>query len=403
MGVVRHLAKRAIFLVITFIIAIYATVIIANGGGKVDQILKAQIYTDLKQQFARNPAYQRLPPSVQAQKFNESYNATIEAQGLNEPFFQKSFRYTFNALRLNLGRATQLHASDGSMIVSDIINERLARSLVLFNVANVVAAVVGIWLGLWMARKALSPFDRGMTVLSVTTFVVPPWVYGILFILVFGFGLKVAPSGGLTSVPPPPPAPLLAAFPPLIAVGLAVAGYLANKHLRTKYRAIGYGVMAAGAAVLVAWVLTPYDYFKDMEWHMVLPAAAVAFSVFGSWSYTTRNLVLQVMDEDFVFAARARGLKERDGLSKDVLRAASPPIVTSLALTLAAAWTGAIITETVFNYPGLGELFFEAISLQDAPVVIGLTTVYALLLVVTVFLLDLTYSLLDPRIKALRR
>src|SRR6266550_3854310 len=275
MGVVRHLAKRAIFLVITFIIAIYATVIIANGGGKVDQILKAQIYTDLKQQFARNPAYQRLPPSVQAQKFNESYNATIEAQGLNEPFFQKSFRYTFNALRLNLGRATQLHASDGSMIVSDIINERLARSLVLFAVANVIAAIVGIWLGLWMARKALSPFDRGMTVLSVTTFVVPPWVYGIVFILVFGYEWKLLPAGGLTSLPPPAPAPLYQAFSPLIAIGLAAAGYVVIARLRTQYRLIGYALVLAGVAGILVWAFVlPFDYFKDMEWHMILPAAA---------------------------------------------------------------------------------------------------------------------------------
>jgi peptide/nickel transport system permease protein len=403
MGVVRHLARRAIFLAITFIIAIYATVVIANGFGRIDAILKAQIYQDLKQAYARNPAFNHLPPQEQARQFNITYNATIEAQGLNEAFLPKTFRYTVSALQLNLGRATQLHSSDGSASVSIIIFERLPRSLVLFTVANVAAAIFGIWLGLWMARKALSPFDRGMTVLSVTTFVVPPWVYGILFILVFGFGLRLFPSGGLTSVPPPAPAPMLAAFPPLIAVGLALAGYVANKRLRSKYRVIGYSVMAAAAAVLIAWIVSPYDYFKDMEWHMVLPAAAVAFSVFGSWSYTTRNLVLQVMDEDFVFAARARGLKERDVLSKYVLRAASPPIVTSLALTLAAAWTGAIITETVFNYPGLGELFFEAISLQDAPVVIGLTTMYALLLVITVFLLDLTYSLMDPRIKALRR
>src|SRR5437879_11523802 len=94
---------------------------------------------------------------------------------------------------------------------------------------------------------------------------------------------------------------------------------------------------------------------------------------------------------------------ERDASTDYVLTPAPQPPVTPLALTLAAAWTGAIITETVFNYPGLGALFFEAISLQDAPVVIGLTTMYALLLVVTVFLLDLTYSLLDPRIKADRK
>jgi peptide/nickel transport system permease protein len=392
-----------LFLLITFIVAVYATVVIANGGGRIDTILKDQIRFDLIQQFNTNPAYQRLPPAQKAAEFNRTYNATIEARGLNQPFLEKSIRYTVDALQFKLGRALQLQASDGSQSVGDIIFERLPRSLVLFTTANIVAAVVGIWLGLWMARKALSPFDRGMTVLSVTSFIVPPWVYGILFILVFGYTWEIFPTQGFVSVPPPPPAPLILAFPPLIAIGLVLGGSVFNSFARSKYRKIGYGLMVAGAAVLVIWLLMPYDYFKDVEWHMVLPMIAVAFSVFGSWSYTTRNLVLQVMDEDFVMAARAKGLKERDVLSKYVLRAASPPIVTSLALTLAAAWTGAIITETVFQYPGLGRLFFEAITVFDAPVVIGLTVMYALLLVITVFLLDLTYSMLDPRIRALRR
>ncbi len=403
MGLARHLALRAIFLTITYVIAIYATVIIANGGGRVDEILKAQIYTDIKQQLARNPAFVRLSPENQTKQFNLLYYSAINARGLNESFFPKSIRYTVDALQLDLGRATQLTSSDGSSSVAAIIFERLPRSLVLFTVANLIAAALGIWLGLRMARRALSAFDRGLTVLSITTFVVPPWIYGLIFILLFGYGLKWFPPGGLTSIPPLPSAPLSLAFPPLVAVSLVVAGYLANSRLRTKYRFVSYALLAAGAVVAVVWLLLPYDYFKDIEWHMVLPAGAVAISVFGSWAYTTRNLVLQVMDEDFVFAARAKGLKERDVLSRYVLRAASPPIITSLALTLAAAWTGAIITETVFNFPGLGLLFFDAISRFDAPVVIGLTVIYALLLVVTVFMLDFTYSLMDPRIRALRR
>ncbi len=403
MGVVRHLAKRAVFLAITFVIAIYATVIIANGGGRIDQILRSQIAAELHQSLSRNQAFLRLSPAEQSAQFNITYNATIEARGLNQPFLEKSFTYTIDALQFKLGTALQLKATDGSTSVSAIIFERLPRSLVLFTTANIVAAALGIWLGLWMARKAMSPFDRGMTILSVTTFVVPPWVYGILFILLFAFEWRIFPPGGLLSTPPPPPAPLIQAFPPVIAGGLVFAGWIVKGHIPSKFRLIAYGLIVAGVAVAVIWLLLPYDYFKDIEFHMLLPAAAVAFSVFGSWSYTTRNLVLQVMDEDFVFAARAKGLKESDVLSKYVLRAASPPIITSLALTLAAAWTGAIITETVFNFPGLGLLFYNAIVVFDAPVVIGLTTMYALLLVVTVFLLDLTYSLMDPRIRALRR
>ncbi len=82
-----------------------------------------------------------------------------------------------------------------------------------------------------------------------------------------------------------------------------------------------------------------------------------------------------------------------------VLRPSLPPIVTSISLSLIASWQGAIITETVFNWPGLGSLYYQAISLLDAPVLIGLTVVYAYLLVVTIFILDLVYGFLDPRIR----
>lgn len=353
MGLARHMAKRAIFLAITLVIAIYITVVIANGGGLIDNILKAQIKNDLTQSLHNNPQYNLLNQTAKDAYFNDKYNALLEARGLNEPFLAKSFRFTGDALTLQLGRAQYIQANDGSFQVVDIIGERLPRTLILFTMANVIGAVFGIWLGLWMARKALSSFDRGLTVLSITTFIVPPWVYGIFFILVFGFQFHVFPTQGWIGVPAPPSGTL-------------------------------------------AW-------YGDVFYHMLLPMLTFAFATFGSWSYTTRNLVLQIMDEDFVTAARAKGLPEHTVLTKYVLRAASPPIVTSLALTLISAWQGAIITETVFNYQGIGQLFFNAIGQFDAPVVIALTAIYAYLLVVTVFILDLVYGLLDPRIRALRR
>ncbi|HEX9341617.1 MAG TPA: ABC transporter permease [Thermoplasmata archaeon] len=285
--------------------------------------------------------------------FNKTYNNLVEARGLNEPFLEKSFRFTLDALTLNLGRAQYLQANDGSFLVSDIIGERLPRTLTLFTMANAIGAVFGIWLGLWMARRALTVFDRGMTVLSVTTFIVPPWVYGLFFILLFGYSLHWFPTGDWIGVPAPPQGTI--------------------------------------------------NWYADVLYHMLLPMFTFAFATFGSWSYTTRNLVLQIMDEDFVVAARAKGLPEQTVLTKYVLRAASPPIVTSLALTLISAWQGAIITETVFNYQGIGQLFFNAIGQFDAPVIIALTAIYAYLLVITVFILDLVYGLLDPRIRALRR
>ena len=353
MGLARHLAKRAIFLALTLVLATYITVVIANGGGLIDNILKAQLLNDLTQSLHNNQFYNQLNATEKAAYKAERYNALLEARGLNQPFLEKSFRFTYEALTLQLGRAQYIKANDGSFAVVDIIGERLPRTLVLFTMANILGAVFGIWLGLWMARRALSAFDRGMTVISVTTFIVPPWVYGIFFILVFGYSLHIFPTQGWIGVPAPPEG--------------------------------------------------TFSWYIDVLYHMLLPILTFAFASFGSWSYTTRNLVLQIMDEDFVTAARAKGLPEHTVLTKYVLRAASPPIVTSLALTLISAWQGAIITETVFNYQGIGQLFFNAIGQFDAPIVIALTAVYAYLLVITVFTLDLVYGLLDPRIRALRR
>lgn len=354
-GVARHLTKRALYLGVTFVVATYVVVVIANFGGLIDQFLISQIELDVLQQMNNDRELQRLRqecPECFQEEFTRRVEEQIELRGLNEPFIRKSFRQTYEAITLQLGRAVTLKTAAGSYLLWDLIIERLPRTVLLFTSATVLAAASGIWLGLRMARRALSFADRSLTVVSITTFVVPSWIFGILFLLIFSFGLGLFPSGGMVSVPAPQ---------------------------------------------------DPFALTVDLAYHLILPLATVTFSSFGSWSYITRNLVLQIMDEDFVTAARSKGLPEKVVLNKYVLRAASPPIVTSLALALIASWTGAIITELVFNWPGLGRLYWDAIVVIDPPVIIGLTVVYAFLFVVTIFILDVIYSLLDPRIKALGR
>ncbi len=352
MGFARYLAKKGTFLVVTLLIALYATVVIANFGGYLDKILEAQTRYEVIRELNTDPSFHRLPPEVQNRTLNESISSALEARGLNQPFFLKSVRFTWDLMNFRLGRATLLVSATGSFDVGQIILERLPRTVLLFTTGSVISAASGIWLGLRMARKALGPIDRGLTVVSITTTVVPTWVFAIFFILLFAFAIPLFPAGGMVSVP-----------------------------AKTD----------------------PFANAFDVLYHMTLPVLAVIVSSFGSWAYTTRNLVLQIMDEDYVYAARAKGLPEKTVLNRYVLRAASPPTVTSLALTVIASWQGAIITETVFNWPGLGRLFYEAILNLDAPIVIGLTAIYAYLLVLTVFLLDMIYGFLDPRVRAIRR
>jgi len=351
MALVRFLVKRAATLAVTLVIATFIVVIIANQGGLVDKLIISEIEIGVAQELNADPSYRRLPPNDQARVFRETVQERIRMRGLDQPFVTKTFRQTGDALTLNLGLAQDTYGT-GSYRLGTIIMERLPRTVLLFTTATIISAVVGVWLGLRMARKALSAFDRGMTLLSITTLVIPSWVFGIFFILVFSFGLRLVPTGGMVSAPAPREQPAL---------------------------------------------------LLDQLWHLALPLATVSFSSFGGWSYTTRNLVLQIMDEDFVTAARTKGLPERTILNRYVLRAASPPIMTGIVLALVVSWTGAIITETVFSWPGLGLLFFEAVQGPDAPTIVALTVIYAYLFVITVFILDVAYGLLDPRIRALGR
>lgn len=344
----RYLTKRVIYLALTLVLSVYIAVLIANAGGAIDDILAAQIKYDITSNLARSPGWAQLPQEDKTRLINERYEIAIHAKGLDRPFLERTFIYLTDALTLNLGRALFITSASGTKQVSVIILERLPRTVLLFTTGTIAYSIIGLLIGLRMARKPGGFFDRITTFFAIITQAIPPWFFGILFILLFAYQLKIVPFGGMVSVPPPS---------------------------------------------------DPWNYALDVLYHMALPLFTWIFSIFGSWAYITRNLTLQASEEDYVTAARAKGLSENLIMRRYVLRPSLPPIITSVSLSLIASWQGAIITETVFGWPGLGTLYFRAITVLDAPVIIGLTVVYAYLLVITIFLLDIVYSFLDPRIK----
>ncbi len=348
----KYLLKRAVFLSLTLVLSIYLAVVIANAGGLIDQIIRSQIMYDLRTNLARTPGWSQLTSEEQTRILNERLELAIRAKGLDRPFIERSFIYLYDALTLDLGRALFITSASGTKQVSVIILERLPRTILLFTTGTIGYSLLGLVIGLRMARRPGGVFDRVTTFFAVVTQAIPPWFFGMLFILLFAYQLRplgvTIPFGGMVSVPPP---------------------------------------------------TDPLNYALDVMYHMALPIFTWIFSLFGSWAYITRNLTMQASAEDFVVAAKAKGLSESQITTRYVLRPTLPPIVTSISLSLIASWQGAIITETVFAWPGLGTLFFRAIESLDPPVIVGLTVVYAYLLVITIFLLDLIYSLLDPRIK----
>jgi peptide/nickel transport system permease protein len=250
-------------------------------------------------------------------------------------------------MRLNLGRAEQLHSDAGSREVRAIIAERLPATLLLFGTANLLVFFVSISVALSLSRRYGSLLDRIVIGLAPSS-AAPGWFYGIFLILIFAFLLPLLPPGGMVRVPPPENA---------------------------------------------------FDYALDVARHMILPVAAMFLSSIFVSIYSWRTFFLIHSSEDYVEMARAKGVPARLIERRYILRPTLSPIVTSFALMLIGLWGGAIILEQVFNWPGLGTLMFRAIGQRDTPVIIATVVIFAYLLALTVFLLDILYAILDPRVR----
>ncbi|OGO40718.1 MAG: ABC transporter permease [Chloroflexi bacterium RIFOXYC12_FULL_59_14] len=343
----QYSAVRLITLFATVIVAIYLTVMIANMGGFVDQIMRGEMRERITVQVVNNPANRNLDQEARNQLVLDKIALEEKRLGLNQPYAVRSLRYLTNALTLNLGRANNMTSDSGSKTVRLIILERLPATLLLMGTSNLILFFGAILLALSLSRKYGSFWDKAVIAMSPTSSV-PPWFYGIFLILIFAAVLKVLPFGGMVDAPPPK------------------------------------GTISYALSVLK---------------HLTLPASALIMSSLFLSIYNWRTFFLIYSSEDYVEMAKAKGLPSRDIERRYILRPTLPTIITNFALLLIGLWTGAIITETVFLWPGLGRTLFRAIGLYDIPVIVGSTIIYAYLLAITVFLLDFFYALVDPRVK----
>jgi len=345
--VLKYSGVRLISLFITVVIGIYLTIMIANMGGYVDQMMKAEIQERVTMQIKSNPAFKTMDPATRNQLTQEKIKTEIDRLNLDQPLVLRSMRFLKNALTLNLGRALFLSSDSGSRNVKNIILERIPYTLLLMGTAELILFFSTLFLALALSRKYGSFIDKLVITLSPTSSV-PPWFYGIFLILFFAAVLKVLPFGGVIDAPVP-------------------RDFIG--------RALSVGK------------------------HLILPASSLILASFFLSIYNWRTFFLIYSSEDYVETAKAKGLPSRDIERRYILRPTLPTIITSFALLLIGVWTGAIITETVFQWPGLGRITYKAIGLYDTPVIVGTTIIYAYLLAITVFLLDFVYALVDPRVK----
>lgn len=345
--VLKYTAMRLVSLVFSVTIAIFLTVMIANMGGYVDEIRRGEIRENVVQAARNNVSYRSLPPEEFQALVEKLIQQEAHVQGLDRPFMIRTFEYMKNALTLNLGNAMRMTSDTGSKQVRLIILERLPPTLLLWGASGFLLFFVEISIALSLSRKYGSWLDRFFVTLAPLS-TTPGWFFGIFLILIFASWLRILPFGGMVDAPVPK---------------------------------------------------TTLAYTLSLLKHLILPTLALTLSQVFLQIYNWRTFFMIYSSEDYVEIAKAKGLSNKAIERNYVLRPTLPSIITSFALTLITLWLGGPITETIFNWPGLGRAFYEAVQFYDTPVILGQTIIYAYLLAFTVFLLDYIYVLVDPRVK----
>lgn len=343
----RYISVRLLTLFTTVVIGVYLTILIANMGGYVDQIIKGQIRDTITQGVANNPSLRNMDPEVRRNLIDEQVALEEKRRGLDTPLAIRNFRHLTNAIRLDLGRAVNMTSDSGSKQVRLILLERLPATLLLMGVSQLFLFFSSVLIALGLSRNYGSFLDKVVIALSPTS-AIPAWFYGIFLILIFAAGFKILPFGGMVDAPPP-----------------------ANT----------------------------FDYGMNVLKHLILPGGSLVISSFFLSVYNYRTFFLIYSSEDYVDMARAKGLPARDIERRYILRPTLPNIITNFSLIIITLWTGALFTETVFLWPGLGRTLFQAIGLYDTPIIVGSTIIFAYLLAMTVFLLDFVYAAVDPRVR----
>ncbi|MGV9103832.1 MAG: ABC transporter permease [Promethearchaeia archaeon] len=246
--------------------------------------------------------------------------------------------------------------------VIEEIMERLPNTLLLMGTASIVSIALGIWTGVRVAADPGSKKDVGAVTVALFIYSIPIFWLGMLLLMVFGYYLPNM-TGGL--------------------IGFPLKG------------TISYSVWIAakdspfGALMIAANILH----------HLVLPVVALGVGGYGGYFLYMRNNLIDVMTEDYILTARAKGLNESQVLYKHGLKNAMLPMVTIIAMTFGFLINGATLTETVFVWYGLGRFIYDSLIILDFPVVQAIFMIIAITAILANFIADLLYGVLDPRIK----
>jgi len=258
--------------------------------------------------------------------------------------------YIHNMLTFQFGNSYQ----NGQPISTQVIAQgRLQNTLLLLGVSTILGIIIGAVLGIVSASRRSSILDKLNVSASITTSALPTFWIGLLFILVFALGLGWFPSGGLQPA------------------SWTIPGNLPS---------------------ILTQILVRIQFF-------FLPSVTLTMISYGGFVLLTRATMMEALTEDYILTARAKGLSQRVILFRHAFKNASLPVITASALAFGGILSGAIITETVFAWPGLGFWLFQAVEVKDYPVMQAMFYLISLTVVAANFISDIVYGIVDPRIR----
>ncbi|HML23271.1 MAG TPA: ABC transporter permease [Aggregatilinea sp.] len=266
-----------------------------------------------------------------------------ESLGLNEPVYVRYGAWLSKTLQGDLGFSFRTRRA-----VTFEMGERLPNTLLLGGVALLISIIIALPIGIISALKRYTLLDYALSTLALVGISVPVFWIALLLLQVFSIQLGWLPAVGMHD-------------------------------MREEY--------------------TGWANVVDVLKHMILPATVLSLAQTASWSRYQRSALLEVLDQDYIRTARAKGLRERRVIIRHALRNALIPIVTLIGLSVPSIVTGAFITETIFGWPGMGRLGVEAIDGRDYPIIMAVTMLSSLVIILGNLLADIAYVWVDPRIR----
>ena len=339
----------------------------------------------------------------------EAYDMVIQLYGLDKPLYERVILYIQNFFRGDFGYS-YVHYPRTPI---ELIAERLPRTLMLFAMVNIVAFYTGFLIGKILAWRRGSKSETWITVTSVFSYTVfYPW-FALMMLWFFGYKLDWLPIGKFLYPEKWYDSPydsdvIFVSMIKFIAVAsiLQMLAFVYTRNIesisaRRNVRFTSFMIIIISS--FVYWntgeMLNQKIYAMDIAYHMILPVFTVTVVAFAGTALLTRTTMMEVMKDDFILTARAKGISQKRIRDRHAARNALLPVVTSFIFTIVTIIDGSVLTETIFSWPGMGQLILDSVLREDIPVAMASFSFIGVFALIAHFIADISYAYLDPRIR----